>query len=310
MRKYTDVKTNDWTMMSKLFTLNLAKKYAGTEMPLALSRQNMGWSPPNTCKQKIANNNANAVCKFRSAMQLHRGVESMKASNTARTTAPSARAARKSARCVFIRHHCTKRRSARMRHCSKWPGVSRFNPLNGSNGAVTIERILGCAAANPAGNWPLSPNSGSTPSTPTSLSLSVKEDELLLNPIMRSLEFASRATSPRRLQRYSVNCFLVTLLASVPAMRSMSSETTSASGLTFEQFASNLCNSSLLTTPSPLVSILCHSSDNVCARIARSSLSFTSRPPSVVKVGWRLRQSDTRFSHMSKSMSGLKSGIS
>mmetsp|Transcript_104866 Transcript_104866/g.301782 ORF Transcript_104866/g.301782 Transcript_104866/m.301782 type:complete len:202 (-) Transcript_104866:265-870(-) len=102
-------------------------------MPLALSRQNTGWSAPKICKQKIDIKSAKAVCKFSKAMQLHFGKSSTTLSRIASTMAPRTRAPTKRPRWGFKRHHCTRARNIKLLYCEKAWGTSRFKPVFGSS---------------------------------------------------------------------------------------------------------------------------------------------------------------------------------
>mmetsp|Transcript_67881 Transcript_67881/g.190138 ORF Transcript_67881/g.190138 Transcript_67881/m.190138 type:complete len:242 (+) Transcript_67881:278-1003(+) len=159
MMKYTAVKTKVCTRRSKLFTLNLDKKNASLEIPLALSRQNIVWSLAKTCKQKMDIKSDKAVCKLSNAMPLHRGVASKNRSKMASTTAPKPSATRNNARWSFILHHCTNRLRKRMRNCWWNPGVSRDNPSNGSKGCVRIEPSRGGLLSSESSRSICSPSS-------------------------------------------------------------------------------------------------------------------------------------------------------
>mmetsp|Transcript_60250 Transcript_60250/g.173847 ORF Transcript_60250/g.173847 Transcript_60250/m.173847 type:complete len:256 (-) Transcript_60250:1214-1981(-) len=250
-------------------------------MPLALSRQNTGWSFPKTCKQKMASNNAKHVCKFNNAIPLQRGVSTRNPSKMAKIAPPNIKATANKVRCLFMRHHCTNRRSSNV--CSWYanPGVSRVNPVNGSRGADRLRRNLEdpklCSRLVSSESSLIS-SSMSSSSEDSKIVVTVRRCGPRAPRLSSSAKVGSFATSLLREHRYSKNCFFVTLAAFFPAMRSMRSLTTSELGFKVEHCPNNQHNSSVSITPSLLLSTLSHSSSNLWAKITLSSSSLISRP--------------------------------
>mmetsp|Transcript_39597 Transcript_39597/g.84580 ORF Transcript_39597/g.84580 Transcript_39597/m.84580 type:complete len:226 (-) Transcript_39597:439-1116(-) len=222
---------------------------------------------------------------------------------------PRARALKNRARCRFMRHHCTKRRSVRMRNWPKKPG--REVP-------PSIE------AAESVEDAELMPSEEETSDSEDSEVRSLLPVSGILawgpvTPVASVLrKFSSRATSSESPERYSKNCSLVmTFVCSPPAICTINSPTTSSVGIIPAQCASNSFNSSLSITPSLLTSTVSHPSCKFLAKTALSSsglsirdcleaafflkiaraLSPSSR--SLLSRSWRSRQ-------RAKSMSGLK----
>mmetsp|Transcript_67866 Transcript_67866/g.190083 ORF Transcript_67866/g.190083 Transcript_67866/m.190083 type:complete len:270 (-) Transcript_67866:1049-1858(-) len=243
------------------------------------------------------------VWRLSKAMALHFGVSTNQRSNTAKTTPPNTSAAAKSERCRFMRHHCTNRLNINVWSCCVKPGVSRFKPTSGSSGMLPTR---------PNSTSFEAPVSSESPSLSSSSSgkMTVRVCGPKAPRLSSSTKVGSLATSLPREMRWSKNCRLVTDTAPLPAMRTMSSLTTSGLGSSMEHSPSNQESSTLSTTPSWFLSTLFHSSSNMCARMLWSSALLTFRHRAQVSSvdAWLSPAVWPLDFHKSKSMAGLKSG--
>mmetsp|Transcript_100778 Transcript_100778/g.308118 ORF Transcript_100778/g.308118 Transcript_100778/m.308118 type:complete len:200 (-) Transcript_100778:1357-1956(-) len=196
----------------------------------------------------MANSSARAVCKFSNEKVHHRGASITNVSKTARTAPPNAKIAKLMARCVFKRHHCTRRRMSRVRNWCGMPGVSLSNPRNGSS-ELQEPPISATLQA-------MAPGLGASRSASPVLPLRSGRTFRVWGPRRpcrsNSASVWSRAMVLPRDTRYSKNCFLVTAVAPRPAMRLSNSSTTSAVGCSAEHRASSSRNSPASMKPSLL----------------------------------------------------------
>mmetsp|Transcript_36393 Transcript_36393/g.104642 ORF Transcript_36393/g.104642 Transcript_36393/m.104642 type:complete len:262 (-) Transcript_36393:287-1072(-) len=220
------------------------------------------------------------------------------------------------ARCMFMRHHCTKRRKSKILSCSRALGLFTAKSLAVES---SVSKLMPGPAADEDGSDEEEYSSGSDSSKHIDFVLC--EMNLMCGPSPSSSNCrntSSSATSLLRLHKYSKNCFLVTAFSPSPAMRPMSTCTTSGPGAQEAQCASNPPSSEASMTPSPFASTRFHSSSNFCQRTALSSSAVTVRlrQPSS-KISCELagaapppsRSPSLPSRQRSKSFSGLKLGI-